>query len=97
MQTWLLLAAAEPSGDPAYVAAGTAVLGIDVDAGDLAEAGNLVRACERIAFRHPLVRSAISFNVWRFERKRRYSGEYGTTNPPNAWSSRSLPLPVTAT
>ena len=70
MQTWLLLAAAEPSGDPAYVAAGTAVLGIDVDAGDLAEAGNLVRAGERIAFRHPLVRSAIYGGATAGQRRR---------------------------
>ena len=70
VQTWLLLAAAEPSGDPAYVAAATAVLGIDVDAGDLAEARNLVRADERIVFRHPLVRSAIYGGATAGQRRR---------------------------
>ena len=59
VQTWLLLAAAEPMGDPAYVAGAAAVLGIDVNAADLAEAGQLVRVGNRIEFRHPLVRSAI--------------------------------------
>ena len=70
VQTWLLLAAAEPSGDLAYVAAGSAVLGIDVDAGDLAEARNLVRAEERIVFRHPLVRSAIYGGATAGQRRR---------------------------
>ena len=69
-QTWLLLAAAEPSGDPAYVAAAVAVLGIDVDAGDLAEARNLVRTGERILFRHPLVRSAIYSGATAGQRRR---------------------------
>ena len=59
VQTWLLLAAAEPTGDPAQVAAAAAVLGIDVHAADLAEAANLVTIGSRIEFRHPLVRSAI--------------------------------------
>ena len=70
VQTWLLLAAAEPSGDPAYVAVGTAVLGIDVAAGDLAEARNLVRADNRIVFRHPLVRSAIYGGATAGQRRR---------------------------
>lgn len=59
VQTWLLLAAAEPTGDPAYVASAAAVLGIDVHAADLAEAANLVTIGASIEFRHPLVRSAI--------------------------------------
>ena len=70
VQTWLLLAAAEPSGDPAYVAAAAAVLGIDVDAGDLAEARNLVRTDDRISFRHPLVRSAIYSGATGGQRRR---------------------------
>jgi hypothetical protein len=39
VQTWLVLAATEPAGDPGYVAAAAAVLGIDVNAADVAEAG----------------------------------------------------------
>ena len=50
VQTWLLLAAAEPMGDPAYIAGAAAVLGIDVNAADLAEAVQLVRvgAADRV-------------------------------------------------
>jgi hypothetical protein len=43
LQLWLLLAAAEPTGDPGILAAASAVLGISVQAMDVAEANNLVR------------------------------------------------------
>ena len=69
-QTWLLLAAAEPTGDPAYVASAAAVLGIDVHAADLAEAANLVTIGSRIEFRHPLVRSAIYTGATGSQRRR---------------------------
>jgi len=59
LQLWLLLAAAEPTGDPGILAAASAVLGIAVQARDLAESNNLVRIADRVEFRHPLVRSAI--------------------------------------
>jgi len=59
LQLWLLLAAAGPTGDPGILAAASAVLGIAVQARDLAEASNLVKIAGAVEFRHPLVRSAI--------------------------------------
>ena len=74
VQTWLLLAAAEPTGDPAYIAHAATVLGIDVYAADLAEARNLVRVGAQIEFRHPLVRSAIYGGATAGQRRRGIEG-----------------------
>ncbi len=70
VQMWLLVAAAEPTGDPAYVASAAAVLGIDVHTADLAEAANLVTIGASIDFRHPLVRSAIYTGATGSQRRR---------------------------
>ncbi|MCV7430081.1 helix-turn-helix transcriptional regulator [Mycolicibacterium bacteremicum] len=59
VQTWLLLAAAEPSGHPELIAAAAVDLGLPADCGQLAQRGGLVRTGDRITFRHPLVRSAV--------------------------------------
>jgi len=53
----LLLAAAEPAGDPALLWRAAGRLGIE--AGDAAESGGLLEVGARVTFRHPLVRSAI--------------------------------------
>jgi DNA-binding CsgD family transcriptional regulator len=58
-RTALLLAAAEPSGDPAKVAAAANELGVSLTSLEPAEAIQLVRTRPAIAFSHPLVRSAI--------------------------------------
>jgi DNA-binding CsgD family transcriptional regulator len=55
----LLLAAAEPLGDPALVFAGAALLGIGADAASPLASGELVHFGTRVRFRHPLVRSAL--------------------------------------
>ena len=58
-RTLLLVAAAEPTGDPAVVLRAGARLGVEADALGLAEAAGLVRTADgRLRFRHPLVRSA---------------------------------------
>jgi DNA-binding CsgD family transcriptional regulator len=56
-RTVLLLAAAEPLGDPALLRRAADVLGVDVAAAG--EAGELVDFGDRVRFRHPLVRSAV--------------------------------------
>jgi DNA-binding CsgD family transcriptional regulator/tetratricopeptide (TPR) repeat protein len=55
----LLVAAAEPVGDPVLVWRAADQLGIRVEAAALATAQQLVRFGARVQFQHPLVRSAI--------------------------------------
>ena len=55
----LLVAAAEPTGDPVLVWQAAARLGVSTDAADDAEAAGLVEFGARVRFRHPLVRSAV--------------------------------------
>lgn len=54
----LLLAAADPTGDPRLVARAAAVVGCSIDDLAAAEAAGLVRVGQRLTFEHPLVRSA---------------------------------------
>jgi DNA-binding CsgD family transcriptional regulator len=56
---WLLLvAAAEPTGDPVLVWRAAGLLGIGMEAASPAEAEGLLTIGQRVIFRHPLVRSA---------------------------------------
>jgi DNA-binding CsgD family transcriptional regulator len=55
----LLIAAAEPVGDPALVWGAAALLGIGAEAAEPAVEAGLVEFAGRVRFRHPLVRSVI--------------------------------------
>jgi DNA-binding CsgD family transcriptional regulator len=55
---WLLVAAADSTGDLDLIASAAGELGITSDAGDAAEAAGLVELGRTVRFRHPLVRSA---------------------------------------
>jgi DNA-binding CsgD family transcriptional regulator len=55
----LLVAAADPVGDPALVWAAAERLGIPGSAADTVESEQLLALSPRVAFRHPLVRSAV--------------------------------------
>src|SRR5262249_35451488 len=55
----LLVAAAEPVGDPAVLWRAADRLGIGTSAADAAEAAGLLEVRSAVTFRHPLVRSAI--------------------------------------
>ncbi|WP_194917070.1 ATP-binding protein [Catenulispora rubra] len=58
-RTLLLIAAAEPVGDPLLLWAAAERLGIAPDAAVPAEAAGLLEIGARVRFRHPLVRSAV--------------------------------------
>jgi DNA-binding CsgD family transcriptional regulator len=64
----LLVAAAEPVGDPLLLVAASERLGIAVSAVD-AETDGLLAFGERVAFRHPLVRSAVYRTATREQRR----------------------------
>ena len=53
----LLLAAAEPTGDPTLLWQAAGRLGIGAGAAAPAEADGLVTVADRLTFRHPLVRA----------------------------------------
>ena len=55
----LLVAAAEPVGDPLLVWGAAERLGIDASSGPAAATEGLLAIGERVTFRHPLVRSAV--------------------------------------
>jgi hypothetical protein len=58
-QRLLLVAAAEPAGDPLLVWRAAGLLGIGMEAAAAAEEDGLLSIGEPVAFRHPLVRSAV--------------------------------------
>jgi DNA-binding CsgD family transcriptional regulator len=66
----LLVAAAEPVGDPVLVWRAAEQLGIDASADSVAATSGLVEFGPRVRFRHPLVRSAIYRSAAPDERRR---------------------------
>ena len=58
-QRFLLLAAAEPVGDPALLMRAAELVGLGVEAAVPAEAVGLIELAAQVRFQHPLVRSAI--------------------------------------
>jgi DNA-binding CsgD family transcriptional regulator len=57
-QLLLVAAAAEPLGDATLLWRAAAVLGLGLNAGDVAQKAGLIEFGERVRFRHPLVRAA---------------------------------------
>jgi hypothetical protein len=66
----LLVAAAEPLGDPAVLWSAAQRLGITGSAREPAESAGLIEIDDRVRFRHPLVRSAV-YRAASAERRRR--------------------------
>jgi DNA-binding CsgD family transcriptional regulator len=80
-QRLLLVAAAEPIGEPTLVWQAAERLGIGVEAADAAESEGLVEFGARVAFRHPLVRSAIYRAASPQERRSAHSALAEVTDP----------------
>ncbi|MEU2289233.1 ATP-binding protein, partial [Streptomyces sp. NPDC013178] len=70
VRRWLLIAAAEPGGDPALLWRAADRLGIGIGVASVAGVEELVRIDERVRFRHPLVRSAVYWAASPQERRR---------------------------
>jgi DNA-binding CsgD family transcriptional regulator len=89
-QTLLLLAAAEPSGDAVVLWRAAKALGLDRRALAPAEANRLLVVGPQVAFRHPLIRSAIYYSAPAAERRRMHeelAAATDTTTDPDrhAW------------
>ncbi|MGF0117145.1 LuxR C-terminal-related transcriptional regulator [Promicromonospora sp. Marseille-Q5078] len=69
-QRWLLLAAADSTGNLELLEVAGAALALDPARGDDAEAAGLVHLDPVVGFRHPLVRSAVYGSASRAERRR---------------------------
>ena len=77
----LLLAAAEPVGDPTLLWRAAGRLGIGVEWMDAAESGGLLELGARVTFRHPLVRSAIYRSASPHERREVHRALAEATDP----------------
>ncbi len=73
VQLWLLVAAADSTGNPDLIEAAVDELGVPGRPGETAEADGLVEAGRTIRFRHPLVRSA-AYNAAHGPQRRRVHG-----------------------
>jgi DNA-binding CsgD family transcriptional regulator len=80
-QTLLLVAAADPTGDPALVYQAAGQLGADAAAGEAAGTGRLVAWRPRVQFRHPLIRSAAYWAAPAGERRRAHAALAAATDP----------------
>jgi DNA-binding CsgD family transcriptional regulator len=83
----LLLASADEAGDLATIELAAARLGLDGADLELAERGGLVQLNADVAFRHPLVRSAIYRSASRAERKAAHETLASVVDDPtrSAW------------
>jgi hypothetical protein len=78
---WLVVAAAEPTGDLTLMWRATAQLGLPAATADLAAADGLVEIGSRVQFRHPLVRSAIYRSASEHERQAAHGALAEATDP----------------
>ena len=77
----LLVAAAEPLGDPALVLAAAAQVGISTEAAEPAATSGLLEINTRVRFRHPLVRSVVYREASAAERRLVHGALAQATDP----------------
>jgi len=80
-QTLLLLAAADPTGEPALIWNAAQNLGIDPEAGTAAGVERLVSWEPRVRFRHPLIRSAAYYAALAAARRGAHQALAAVTDP----------------
>ncbi|TQM01732.1 helix-turn-helix transcriptional regulator [Pseudonocardia kunmingensis] len=80
-QLLLLVAAAEPLGDPALLWRAAESLGISAEAAAPAEAAGLLELGTRVRFAHPLVRSAVYRAATAQDRRRAHRALAAVTDP----------------
>ncbi|WP_460307236.1 ATP-binding protein [Actinocorallia aurea] len=80
-RTLLLVAAAEPLGDPGLLWRAADLLGVGSEAGTEIEAEELIELGGRSRFRHPLVRSAVYAAASLAERRRVHNALADATDP----------------
>ena len=99
VRRFLVIAAAEPIGDPILLWRAAETVGIHVGATALAPASGLVQFGTRIQFRHPLVRSAVYGSASADDRRLAHAALAAVTDPiadpdHRAWHrSQSVPGP----
>jgi DNA-binding CsgD family transcriptional regulator len=77
----MLLASADPVGDPDLFWRAASILGIPVEAASAAEAADLLEIDGRVGFRHPLLRSAIYRAATPAERRSAHRALAAATDP----------------
>jgi DNA-binding CsgD family transcriptional regulator len=77
----LLVAAAEPSGDPALLWQACGLLGVGTEAAEAAQDENLIHIDSSVRFFHPLVRSAVYQSASPKERRRAHGALADVTDP----------------
>jgi DNA-binding CsgD family transcriptional regulator len=77
----LLLAAAEPTGDPALLWRAAGNLGLSAEDAAPAETAGLLTVADQVTFRHPLVRSAVYRAAPTADRRRAHQAIAGATDP----------------
>jgi DNA-binding NarL/FixJ family response regulator/energy-coupling factor transporter ATP-binding protein EcfA2 len=80
-QRLLLLAAADPTGDPRLLWQAANDLGIENDAAAAAESDGLLSLQPTVAFRHPLIRSAVYAGVSPADRRTGHAALAACTDP----------------
>ncbi|MFJ8629051.1 AAA family ATPase [Kitasatospora sp. NPDC093550] len=88
-RTLLLVAAAEPLGDPGLLWRAADLLGVGPQAGPEAEASELIELGGQSRFRHPLVRSAVYTAASPAERRRVHGALAEATDPLTAPDRRA--------